>query len=70
MLIMYSQTELSVNTHVTVVNTHTMVSGLEHKVTSAHTMVSDIHRTIVKGQEGCEDKNLSVSNTHTLSVAE
>ena len=70
LLTLYSQTELSINTHVTVVNTHTMVSGLEHKVTSAHTMISDIHRTIVKGQEGSEGKNLPVSNTHTLSVAE
>ena len=33
-------------------------------------VVSDIHRTIVKGQEGSSDKNPLVSDTHTLIVTE
>ena len=33
-------------------------------------MVSDIHRTIVKGQEESDGKNLSVSDTRILCVAE
>ena len=48
-LTLYPQTELAMNTHVTVSNTHTMVS--------------DIHRTIVQGQEGSESKKPSVSET-------
>ena len=31
-------------------------------------MVSDIHRTIVKGQEG-SSKNVLVSDTHTLCIS-
>jgi len=64
------QTELTINTHVTVseihhdvVNTHTIVSELEHNVTSTHIMISDIHRTMVKGQEGGNGSNLLVSGT-------
>ena len=51
-----SQTELLMNTHV-------VVSGLEHNVTSAHTMVRDIHRTIVGGQGGSGDNNSLVSDS-------
>ena len=46
-----------------------IVSELEHNVTSAHTMVSEIHRTVVKGQEGSGGKNLPVSDTRTVSTA-
>ena len=59
------QTELAINTHVTVSDTHAIVSKLEHNVT---TMVSDIHRAVVKGQEGNDGQTLSVSNT--LSITE
>ena len=31
-------------------------------------MVSDIHRTIVRGQDGSGGKNLSVSDGRTLAV--
>ena len=31
-------------------------------------MVSDIHRTMVKGQEGADDKNVLVSGTRTVST--
>jgi hypothetical protein len=33
---------------------------------STQIMVSDIHRTVVKGREGGSDKNLLVSEPHTL----
>ena len=29
-----------------------------------------LHRTVVPGQEGSDDKNLSVSDIHTLSITE
>jgi len=79
-----SQTELTVNTHVTVVNTHTLVadvhhgvasthsviSELRHDVTNTHTIVSDIRRDMLKREEGTDDKNRTVSDTHVLYVAE
>ena len=37
---------------------------------STHTLVSDIHRTVVKGQEGSGGINPLVSETRTLSIAE
>ena len=71
------QTELAINTHVTVseihhevVNTRAIVSEIEHNVTSAQMLVSDIHRTIVKVQEGSGGSNLLVSDAHTLDVTE
>ena len=51
----HPQTEL-------VINTHVAVSG-------THTMVSDIHRTIVRGQEG-DGGNLPVSGIRTPAIAE
>jgi len=39
-------------------------------VINTQIMVSDIHRTIVKGQEGSGDKNPLVSDTRTLTVTE
>ena len=76
LLTLHFQTELAINTHVTVseihhdvVNTHAIVSELGHNVTSTHTMVSGIYRTIVKGQEESDGKNMLVSDGHTLAVA-
>jgi len=79
-----SQTELAINTHVTVSETHVtvaetrvtasethaIVSELEHNATRTHIMVSDIHRTMVKGQEVNDSNNLSVSDTRTLFTTE
>ena len=53
----HSQTELIINTHVTVSGTHAVVSN-------THTMVSNIHRAIAHGQEG-NDGKLSVSDVRT-----
>ena len=58
-LTLYSQTEL-------LMNTHAVVSGLEHNVTNTHTMVHDIHRTIVGGQGGNGNNESLVSDSHVL----
>lgn len=61
LLTLCSQTELAINTHVA-------VSGIELNVTNTQTMVSDIHRTIVKGQEGNGSQNIPVSGTCTPTI--
>ena len=53
---MHLQTELAINTNVTVSDTRNMVY--------------DIHRTIVSGQGGSGDANRSVSDTGTLYTTE
>ena len=70
LLTLDSKTELAINTHVTVSETHAIVSGLEHNATSTHIMVSDIHRTIVKRQEVNDGNNLPVSDDRILAVIE
>ena len=55
-LILYSQTELVINTHITVSKTHAIVS--------------EIHRTVVKGQESNNSSNPLVSDARTLSATE
>jgi len=62
-----SQTELAINTHVTVSETHAIVSELEHNATNTQMMVSEIHRTVVKGQDG-DNNNLLVSDARTNIV--
>ena len=57
-----SQTELAINTNVTVTEIHAIVSGLERNATSTHVMVSNIHRTMVEGQGG----NVLVSDTFSI----
>jgi hypothetical protein len=59
----YSQTELALNTH-------TIVSGMDHNVANTHTMVSDIHHVIVKSQGGVDSKNVLVSIACTVSITE
>ena len=70
LLTRHPQTGLAINTHIAVSDTHAIVSELGQNVTSTRTMVSDIHRTMVKGQEGSDGKNLRVSETRTLSITE
>ena len=57
------QTELAINTHVT-------VSEIHQGVVNTHAIVSDIHRTMVKGQEVADGRNLLVSDTDTLPTTE
>jgi len=63
------QTELTINKHVAVSDTHAIVSELGQNVTSTRTMVPGIRRTMIKGQRG-DGKNLLVSETRTLSITE
>jgi hypothetical protein len=56
LLTVHPQTELAINTHLT--------------VSSTHILVSDIHRTIVQVQEGSGGKNVAVSDQCTLVVSE
>ena len=53
---LHSQTELAINTHATVSGTYTMVS--------------DIHRTIVQGQEGNGSTHPSVSDIRIPAITE
>lgn len=53
LLTICSQTELAINTH--------------HNVVNTHHMVSEIHRNMVKTQEGTYDQYQSVSSVHPLS---
>ena len=55
LLILLFQTELAINTHVTVSDTRTIVS--------------EIHRTIVNNQEGTNGSSRSVSNLCALFTA-
>jgi len=66
-LIIDSQTELMINTHVTVVNTHTLVSDVHHDVASTHIVVSDICRDMLKREEGTDGQHRAVSDTHALT---
>jgi len=50
--------------------TRTIVSEVQRNVMKVHTIVSDIHHTIVQGQEGTGGEPLSVSDGRTLAVAE
>jgi len=73
LLTINSQTELAINTHVTVLdihrgvaNTHTLVSDVHHGVLNTHAIVSDIHRNILKSQEGTDTKHWMVRGTRVL----
>ena len=46
----------------------TFISEVRRDITTTQNMVSDIQRTTAKGQEGSGGTNLSVSETHTLSI--
>ena len=83
LLTVNSQTELAINTHVAVVNTHALVSDVHHDVVNTHTLVSDvhhgvlnthaivsnIHRNILKSQEGTDSQHRSVSVSRSLSLS-
>lgn len=49
------------------INAYATVSELRHNVTNI-AMVSDVHRAMVKGQEGSDDKNMS--DARSLSITE
>ena len=62
-LTVHSQTELAINTNITVGNTNITV-------VATHTIVSDIHRTITENQGGTGGNDQSVSRTCTILVTE
>lgn len=55
------QTELAINTHA-------IVFRLEHNEQYVANMVSDIHRTVLKGQEGNDGGRPLVRDNHTQSI--
>ena len=61
LLTVRSQTELALNTH-------TIVSGMNHNVTKIHAIVSNIDSTVMKIREGTDSQNRSVSITCTVFV--
>jgi len=70
LLNIHCQTELAINTQVTVVNIHTLVSDVHQNVANTHTIVSDIRRDMLKREEGTDHKNRMVSGIRTICVAE
>jgi len=76
----HPQTELAIKTHVTVVNTHTLVSDvhcgvanthsivteLRHDVANTHTVVSDMRRDMLKREEGFDNQNRTVGDTREV----
>ena len=61
LLTTHSQTELALHTHVA-------VSDVRHDVASTREIVSDIRRTLVKGQERTDSRDQTVSNHCVLSI--
>jgi len=73
LLTINSQTELAINTHVTVsnvhhdvVNTHTLVSDVHRGVLNTHAIVSDIHRNVLKSKDGTDGQHWAVGDTLAL----
>ena len=63
LLTLDSQTALAINTNITGSETHAMVSRIDRNAARADVILSDIHRTVVGGQGGNDNKNVLVSDT-------
>jgi len=63
------QTELVLNTHVAVTNTHILVSDVHRDVLDTRAMVSDIHRGVIKIQEGSDSQRQAVGDTRYPSAS-
>jgi len=66
-----------VDTHTAVVNTHVLVSDvrlgvseLNNNVTNTNIALSNIHREILKREEGTDSQQRMVRDTHALCVTE
>ena len=59
LLTVHSQTKLAITTH-------EIVSDVYHDVVDTRAMVSEIHRSVVIGQEGTDNQHRSVSDICTL----
>jgi hypothetical protein len=62
-LTVHSQTELALNTHTIVSGMDHNVSNMDQNVKKIHAIVSNIDSTVMKIQEGADSKNLLVSTT-------
>ena len=76
-LIVYSQTELGLNTYVAVsdvrdgvAKTHTVVADTHTVVAETHALVSDIRREVLGSREGVYDQHRSVSDIRTMPTIE
>ena len=63
LLTVHLQTELALHTHVA-------VSDVRQDVANTHELVSDIHRAVVKGQEGTDIRNQTVGSHGALFIIE
>ena len=61
LLTVHLQTELALHTHVA-------VSNIREDVANTRELVSDIHRTMLKDQEGADTRNQTVGNHDVLSM--
>jgi hypothetical protein len=73
LLTIHSQTELAINTHVTVsdirhnvVNTHTIVSDVHHDVMDTHALVSNVRSDVLNTHTIVSDVQHDVANTHSI----
>ena len=71
------QTELAIDTHVTVTKTHALVFDVHHDVedihitvANIHAVISDMRQEIQKREEGADDQNRMVRDTRANHVAE
>ena len=69
LLTINSQTELAINTHVAIANTHALVSDVHCGVSNTHAIVSDIHRNVIKIQEGSDGQHQAVRDTRCSSAS-
>ena len=70
LLTVHLQTELALHTHIAVSDTHEIVSNIREGFMNTHELVSDMHRTMLKDQQGADVKNQTVGNHGILSIIE
>ena len=70
LLTVHPQTELALNTHTIVSGMDHNVTRVDHNVTKIHAIVSNIDGTVLKLREETGSKNPSVSIAHTMFVTE
>ena len=72
-LIVHSQTELAINTHVTVfdirhdvASTHTIVSNVHYDVLDTHAIVSDVRHGVANTHDVVSELHHEVADTHAI----
>ena len=66
LLTAHPQTELALYTHVAVSNIHGDVVDIREDVANARELISDVHRAVVKDQEGADIRDKMVGNHSVL----